>query len=400
MYQFENNYRYSIYSTDGNFGGLEDAGNSPNPYTVEEDIITIDLFFGTIVNYQMNYRCDGQVVEFIYIPDEIIHSTLFREGYNFIDNECEEVLEECFDFTDIDFGECEMVLGVGLLNDECNFISGCDWTIDGIDYSDLFFDSMGECEEVCDTDYQIDLGDINFDEEINVLDVVLLVSFILGNPTDEFEYIAADINEDNNLNVLDVVILIDMILNPTSSIQINSGTSYGECWGYCVFELELDNSSALFKASSWGWDPYGELPDLILEDNLNQIVWQQLINLIDFEYFLSLEDVYGCPDCADGGAEFIEITYDGVIKLVTFDAYTEIDGIQELTLLLRDLRTDYWNQINPNQECYIVPEVGPCDGICPTFYYNQSTNECEEFITGCCGVEVFSTLQECQNICE
>ena len=92
MYQFEDNYRYSIYSMDGNFGGLEDAGNSPNPYTVEEDIITIDLFFGNIVNYQMNYRCDGQVVDFIYIPDEIIHSTLFREGYNFIDNECEEIL--------------------------------------------------------------------------------------------------------------------------------------------------------------------------------------------------------------------------------------------------------------------------------------------------------------------
>ena len=92
MYQFEDNYRYSIYSLDGIFGGLEDAGGSPNPYTVEEDIITIDLFFGTIVSYQMNYRCDGQVVDFIYTPDEIIHSTLFREGYNFIDNECEEIL--------------------------------------------------------------------------------------------------------------------------------------------------------------------------------------------------------------------------------------------------------------------------------------------------------------------
>ena len=310
--------------------------------------------------------------------------------------DCEEHLEECFNFTGLDFGECAMELGVGLLNDECSYISGCDWTIDGIDYSDLFFDSMDECEEICEIDNSIDLGDINGDGDINILDVVLMVSLILS---DEYSLIA-DVNEDNLINVLDIVLLIEMILNPVDSIQINSGTSFGECWGYCVFELELDNSSALFKASSWGWDPYGELPDLILEDNLNQIVWQQLVDLIDFEYFQSLDDVYGCPDCADGGAEFIEIIYDGVVKLVTFDAYTEIDGLQELTLLLRDLRIDYWNQINPNQECYIVPEVGPCDGICPTFYYNQSTNECEEFITGCCGVEVFSTLQECQNICE
>ena len=64
MYQFEDNYRYSIYSTDGTFGDIEDAGGTPNPYTVVEDIITIDLFFGTIVNYQMNFMCDGQDVEF------------------------------------------------------------------------------------------------------------------------------------------------------------------------------------------------------------------------------------------------------------------------------------------------------------------------------------------------
>ena len=52
------------------------------------------------------------------------------------------------------------------------------------------------------------------------------------------------------------------------------------------------------------------------------------------------------------------------------------------------------------QECYIIPEVGPCDGICPTYYYNHTSNECQEFITGCCGIEAFNTMQECQNICE
>jgi len=315
--------------------------------------------------------------------------------------DCTITIEECFDFTGIDFGECAMSLGVGLLNDECSYISGCSWIIDGIDYSDLFFNSIVECEEICDIDTSIDLGDINFDDEINVLDVVLLVLFILGDSTDEYEYIAADINGDSQLNVLDIVLLIEMILNPTSSIQINSGTSYGECWGYCVFELGLDNSNVLFKASGWGWSPYNyEFPDLTLEDNLNQDSWQYLIDLIDFEYFQSLDDVYGCPDCADGGAEFIEIIYEGVSKQVTFEAYSEIDGIEELTLSLRNLRQEYWNQINQNQECYITPEIGPCDGICPTYYFNQDSNQCEEFITGCCGVEAFNTLQECQNICE
>ena len=50
--------------------------------------------------------------------------------------------------------------------------------------------------------------------------------------------------------------------------------------------------------------------------------------------------------------------------------------------------------------CFIEPEVGPCDGICPTYYYNQDTGTCEEFITGCCGVEAFDTLEECEEACE
>ena len=313
--------------------------------------------------------------------------------------DCEEHTEECFDFIGIDFGMCTMVLGVGLINDECNYISGCSWISDGVDYSSLFFDSIEECEETCDISDPIELGDVNFDGEINVLDIVLLVGFIFQteSPSDS-QFFAADYNQDNELNVLDVVSIVAVILNPLNSIQINSGTSYGECWGYCVFELELDNSNALFAASSW--NSYDEYSDLILEDNLDQESWQQLVALIDFEYFQSLDDIYGCPDCADGGAEFIEIIYDGVSKEVTFEAYSAIDGIQELTILLRDLREDYWTQINQNQGCYIVPEVGDCDGVCPTYYYNQSTSACEEFITGCCGIEAFSTIEECQSICE
>ena len=53
-----------------------------------------------------------------------------------------------------------------------------------------------------------------------------------------------------------------------------------------------------------------------------------------------------------------------------------------------------------SEDCYIIPEIGACDGICFTYFYNHDTNQCEEFITGCCGIEAFNTLQECQNTCE
>ena len=56
------------------------------------------------------------------------------------------------------------------------------------------------------------LGDVNEDGEINVLDVVTIVSIVLDGNS---EYIqAGDMNSDGEINVLDVVILVQIILNP------------------------------------------------------------------------------------------------------------------------------------------------------------------------------------------
>ena len=195
-------------------------------------------------------------------------NTIYVSG-RYIHKSNNSSFDECFDLTGIDFGICTMTLGIGFINGGCNYISGCDWIIDGIDYSGLLFESIEECEEACNIGDPIELGDVNFDGEINILDAVLLISFILEDLTDEFEFIAGDINQDSSLDILDIVLLIEMILS----------------------------------------------------------------------------------------SELLE-------------------------------------------ECYIIPEVGPCEGICPTYYYNQDINQCEEFITGCCGVEAFNTLLDCQNICE
>ena len=52
-------------------------------------------------------------------------------------------------------------------------------------------------------------------------------------------------------------------------------------------------------------------------------------------------------------------------------------------------------------ECYLEPEVGPCDGICPRYFFNQNSEQCEMFEWGCCeGVVPFDTLEECEGTCE
>ncbi|MBC8312543.1 MAG: thrombospondin type 3 repeat-containing protein [Candidatus Marinimicrobia bacterium] len=74
-----------------------------------------------------------------------------------------------------------------------------------------------ECD-VCGGDgtscmYQ--LGDVNMDNAVNVIDIVLIVDFILGNSEFTPEaFNIADASEDGNVNVIDIVILVEIILNP------------------------------------------------------------------------------------------------------------------------------------------------------------------------------------------
>lgn len=54
------------------------------------------------------------------------------------------------------------------------------------------------------------IGDINGDSEINVLDIVLAVNMILGNSEIQDH---ADINSDGDVNILDIVLIINIILS-------------------------------------------------------------------------------------------------------------------------------------------------------------------------------------------
>jgi len=76
------------------------------------------------------------------------------------------------------------------------------------------------------------------------------------------------------------------------------GTSFGECQGYC---------------------------------NQNMKVYPQVATLRR----------YGCPDCADGGAEWVEISFDTLKHRVTFEFLNEPEELTPIVSALRELMLDF-----------------------------------------------------------
>ncbi len=78
MYEFLDGLRYTYYCSEDNgcdstyWNSLDTSDALPtiNPYTVDDSTLSIDLHFGNTATYTMDFRCDGQVVDFgfsIYI---------------------------------------------------------------------------------------------------------------------------------------------------------------------------------------------------------------------------------------------------------------------------------------------------------------------------------------------
>jgi len=77
---------------------------------------------------------------------------------------------------------------------------------------DWFFGYIGEPENEFIPELY---GDVNFDGQLNITDIVLIINFVLGGLLTEEELITADINQDGILNILDVIQVVSEILETT-----------------------------------------------------------------------------------------------------------------------------------------------------------------------------------------
>lgn len=122
--------------------------------------------------------------------------------------------------------------------------------------------------------------------------------------------------------------------NSFNITQVKYGTSFGECIGYCKRDLTLQSGGVTYKKSGWS----DTIAPVICTDILSDSSWNSFQNGLDINAFFSLPTTIGCPDCADGGAEWIEMQLkSGVKHKVTFEYHNEPSALKNYVALLRSL---------------------------------------------------------------
>ena len=193
------------------------------------------------------------------------------------------------------------------------------------------------------------LGDSNGDFDVNVLDLVHDVDYILGNNPEPFIFVAGDVNADNTINVLDIVGTVDIILNgdggDTGSGSLDPNFYPSQAIGYADFS----------------WDGN----DLYVE-SMHNIGGIQLAFDADFEYIL-----HDLP-----GVERLDYTQDEskVLMLYSFNntaiastrtkLLTRLDSTKEIDIDLAVAGTTTGAKLTPRFK------GGELDGIDSPFQSN------------------------------
>lgn len=129
----------------------------------------------------------------------------------------------------------------------------------------------------------------------------------------------------------------------TDGLIIRTGTSFGMCVGYCVKEYVL-NGTSLSLTQKENLNP-PKNPARTCQKTISQEDWSAIKAAANFENFSKLPERIGCPDCADGGAEYIELEADGRKHRVTFEHSSTIPGSESLVNALRAQR-EAFNECN------------------------------------------------------
>ena len=115
---------------------------------------------------------------------------------------------------------------------------------------------------------------------------------------------------------------------------IRTTTSFGFCLGYCRATLEVTANGMTFIEES----PRGGLPPVRRTAKVSASEWRLLTEGVNRAAFEALPATVGCPDCADGGAESLEVLSRDWQRGVTFEFGATIPQLEPLLERMRMLR--------------------------------------------------------------
>jgi hypothetical protein len=190
--------------------------------------------------------------------------------------------------------------------------------------------------------FYCDLGDVNCDGSLNVLDMVLAANMVLADEYDEI----ADMNEDGFLNILDLVIMVNLVLYGEPSLCL--GLTEVELWGE-YYDIETTTEIVLFSHGLTGTIP----PEIGCLTNLTYLSLynNQLTGLIPPEI--------GCLT----NLTYLSLSYNQLAGLIP----PEIGNLTNLTYLLL-----YNNQLTGS----IPSEIGNLTNLNLLYLWNnQLTGE-------------------------
>lgn len=116
--------------------------------------------------------------------------------------------------------------------------------------------------------------------------------------------------------------------------ELTYGTHFGHCRGICRRELHFTKTESWFVTAGNDLKTY---PETIAPREWDKVMWNKLTDQFPQTSFTKSDEVIGCPDCADGGKEYIEITTDKGTFKVTFEFTSEQKQLEPVLKRLRAL---------------------------------------------------------------
>ena len=119
---------------------------------------------------------------------------------------------------------------------------------------------------------------------------------------------------------------------PSNILKIKYGISFGFCVGYCWKQIVVTPDEIHFEKMA-----RDDNQPVNCDRDIDCTDWISTSQNIDLEKFFSLEEVIGCPDCADGGAARVEIQTQTKTYKVTFDYMSPPAEISDFASNLHEL---------------------------------------------------------------